>query len=249
MRRWNVAPSNFRAHLEYFTEAGYSTFTVSEFARRLRSTEPTFPDRSVVITFDDGDASIAEHAASILADTASAATVFVSTAYVGGSTAWLGPGNQAPFMDWHDIVALDRSGVEIGSHSHHHLALDELDPETARREIRTSQQLLGDQLGHRVTSFAYPFGYHDTTVKQMVAAADFHCACAVKNTLSGTDDDHFAIARILVENDPDVDTLRAVIASTPSLRLRELPSTRVWRQVRRTRSRLRSPAVDDRVAP
>ena len=48
-------------------------------------------------------------------------------------------------------------------------------------------------------------------------------------------------------DDPDVDGLRQVIASAPSMRLHERPATRVWRQVRRTRSRLRPAAADDRI--
>ena len=247
LRRWNVTPAHFRDHIAYLTDAGYTSFTIAEYARLLQSAEPTLPERAVVITFDDGFADFRDSALPILLDHGVAATLFVSTAYVGRTSGWLGPDNLSAFLGWDDLVAIDRAGVEIGSHSHRHVALDELARAEARQEIERSRELLTAHLGHTVTSFAYPFGYHDAAVKQLVAAADFLDACAVKNTLSGVGDDRFAIGRILVEDDPDVDGLRQVITSAPSMRLHERPATRVWRQVRRTRSRLRPAAADDRI--
>jgi len=61
---------------------------LSEAARRLASGEP-LPPRAVAVTFDDGHRDNHTHAFPILRETAVPATIFLSTAYIGGrATFW-----------------------------------------------------------------------------------------------------------------------------------------------------------------
>ncbi|HET8914954.1 MAG TPA: hypothetical protein VFM91_04550, partial [Propionibacteriaceae bacterium] len=91
-----------------------------------------------------------------------------------------------------------------------------------------------------VDSFAYPHGYHDREVRQMVVDSGFVSASAVKDALSHAEDDGFALARVTVKSDFDQTKIDQVLAGIGLARARrgERWRTRGWRHVRRWTYRL-----------
>jgi peptidoglycan/xylan/chitin deacetylase (PgdA/CDA1 family) len=93
--------------------------------------------------------------------------------------------------------------VEIGSHTISHPSLSQQSAEVQTNEIRGSKARLEEILGHRVTSFAYPYGglshYTNRTVV-IVREAGFEWACSnfPGSVRSGTD--HWQLPRFLVRN-------------------------------------------------
>jgi peptidoglycan/xylan/chitin deacetylase (PgdA/CDA1 family) len=237
MREWAITPEVFREHLEFLAAEGYESLTVTDYVRRLLAPKPSLPERLVVITFDDGFADFTTGAAPALADTGMAATLYVSTAYVGETSTWLGPDGEQPMLSWAAIADLAAQGIEIGAHSHQHRALDELDRATAQIEIVQSKQLLEEQLGALIESFAYPHGYHTRAIKDMVRFAGFSSACGVKHALSGPGDDPYGIARIMVPGDATVEELDRLMRGLSRAPRRERLQTKAWRAVRRARAR------------
>jgi peptidoglycan/xylan/chitin deacetylase (PgdA/CDA1 family) len=126
--------------------------------------------------------------------------------------------------------------VECGAHSHSHPQLDTLSPVAARDEIVRSKTILENHLGRQVSTFSYPYGYYSSTVRQIVQQAGYSSACAVKHAMSAITDDRFALARIIVEADTDVESLGRLLAGE-GLRvapIRERVQTKGWRLVRRS---------------
>jgi peptidoglycan/xylan/chitin deacetylase (PgdA/CDA1 family) len=239
LRDWAVTPFQFREHLQRLGDAGYTTLTVTEYVDRLSSGSP-LPDRFVVITFDDGFADFERHAAPALADAGMTATLYVSTAYVGGRSTWLGPDGEQPMLTWDAIRDLAASGIEMGPHSHHHWALDELDLADAANEIVRSKQVLEHELGRATPSFAYPHGYHTRRIQDVLRVNGFRSACGVKHASSSTDDDVFALARIIVPPDGSGGDLLTLIDELPCAPTHPRLRTGAWRVVRRTRARRRA---------
>jgi peptidoglycan/xylan/chitin deacetylase (PgdA/CDA1 family) len=142
-------------------------------------------------------------------------------------------------MTLSQLAASDRWGIEIGAHSDTHAQLDLLAEKSALREIESSKAFLEDALGHRVRSFAYPHGYYDERIAAIVRQAGFDSACAVKNALSSTQDDQFALARLTVRASTSAEQLsrwlhgRGAALASPHQRLR----TRAWRHYRRLTQR------------
>jgi peptidoglycan/xylan/chitin deacetylase (PgdA/CDA1 family) len=237
MKDWSITPDGFREHLAFLASEGYETLTVSEYAQRLRAPAWSSSERVAVITFDDGFADFATEAAPALYDAGMQATLYVSTAYVGDRSTWLGPDGEMPMLDWSQIADLYAAGIEIGAHAHHHLPLDELDRATAQIEIVQSKNLLEDKLGARIESFAYPHGYHSRAVKEMVRLAGFTSACGVKHALSGPGDDLYAIARIMVPSDATAHDLGGLMHNLHRAPNHERVQTKAWRAVRRARAR------------
>jgi peptidoglycan/xylan/chitin deacetylase (PgdA/CDA1 family) len=242
MKEWSITPDAFREHLAFLASEGYETLTVTEYAERLRAPAWSSAERVALITFDDGFADFATEVAPALADAGMKGTLYVSTAYVGGRSTWLGPDGEQDMLDWTQINDLYNAGIEIGAHAHRHLALDELDRATAQIEIVQSKNLLEDQLGTRIDSFAYPHGYHSRALQEMVRLAGFTSACGVKHALSGPGDDLYALARIMVPGDASAHDLGALMHNLHRAPRHERVQTKAWRTVRRARAR-RSPQL------
>lgn len=185
---WSVDVVDFRRDMEQVVASGRTTLTAAAYGAGLRG-ETTLPPSPLLITFDDGFADSLDVAAPILAELGLAATVFVTTGYLGRER-MLSPAGLR------ELAAVD--GVEIGSHSVSHPHLDVIRGERSRHEIEESKRGLEELLGRAVESFAYPHGSHRGLTRAQVAAAGYRTAHAVKNQLSHTGDDDLAVARFTV---------------------------------------------------
>jgi peptidoglycan/xylan/chitin deacetylase (PgdA/CDA1 family) len=211
---------------------------MGELLRRLDAGE-TLPERTVVVTFDDGFADFAAAAWPALRARALPATLYVTAGTIGGCSRWLAPlgAGDTPMLDARQLRDLADEGCELGAHSMTHPQLDCLTLPAAAREITDSKDVLEQLLGQRVDSFAYPHGYHSRHVKDLVADAGYTSATAVRNALSHADDDRYAIARVTITADYDAARLERVLTGhgVPRAHGREKLRTAVWRQARRFR--------------
>jgi peptidoglycan/xylan/chitin deacetylase (PgdA/CDA1 family) len=117
----------------------YHTLTVSELEAFARGESPALPERSIVLTFDDGMASVWTVALPLLRKHGFRATVFlipgkmregdaprptledVWSGRVGAGTVGNEDTSAEPLATWREIAALDASGIiECGSHTTHH---------------------------------------------------------------------------------------------------------------------------------
>ena len=206
---FTVKPEVLYRHLDLIAALGCQPLTVTEMADRLQPGR-AWPDRPVVITFDDGFADVASVVAPALAARGFPATVYVTTgALSAGPTCTPHRLPQAAMLRWDQLSALEAGGIELGAHTLTHPPLDILPEGMACTEIKDSKVVLEDALGHPVRSFAYPHGHHDRRVTTLVRQAGFDSACAVKNALSSGTDDPFALSRL------------TVLASTPEATLEQ----------------------------
>jgi peptidoglycan/xylan/chitin deacetylase (PgdA/CDA1 family) len=112
-----------------------------------------------------------------------------------------GPGERA--LRREEIAKLAAGGlVEIGAHTVSHPRLAELAPEARDREVRESQAFLGDLVGRRVTSFAYPHGRHDAATRRILVESGFERACTSRAGTVRPHGDPLELPRVAV---PDCD--------------------------------------------
>lgn len=87
------------------------------------------------------------------------------------------------FMTLEQAHALQAQGNEIAGHTLDHVNLPTLSPEEMRRQICDDRDaLLAD--GFAVTSFAYPFGAENETVREIVASCNYNSARDVGGLVS-----------------------------------------------------------------
>ena len=236
-KQFVVSPALFEEHMAFLYQHGYTPMTVTQLINAFAQATSTFPERPVVITFDDGFADFLTDALPILKQYSFPATLYVPTAFVGGTSRWLQRERETarPMLTWDQLIEVSKSGVECGAHSHSHPQLDMLPSSIAYDEIMICKQLLEGHLNMHVTSFAYPFGYYTKNVQKLVKAAGYTSACAVKHALSSVTTDRFALARRIVKANTDLDAFAALLSPRGSLTMATMymrARTPVWKLVR-----------------
>jgi peptidoglycan/xylan/chitin deacetylase (PgdA/CDA1 family) len=224
---FTVTPARFAEHVEAIAASGRVGLTISEYARALRG-ERALPARAVAVTFDDGFAD------TLAAVEALRARGLTSTVYITSSR--LDDASGITSAAAREIAA---SGAEIGAHSVTHPHLDELPLAAAAQEIGEGKHALEQRLELSIDTFAYPHGAHDQHVRGAVIDAGFRSAVAVKNALSHSHDDPFALARITIMGDTPISTVLAALdgRGAPIAWSGERYRTRAFREYRRLRRR------------
>jgi peptidoglycan/xylan/chitin deacetylase (PgdA/CDA1 family) len=192
-----VHPELFRAHLDAVVSSGVRTVTVSELVREL--TAPTGDERLVALTFDDGFASVAEHASSLLVSRGLTATVFCVAGHIGGRNDWASESNRsfgAPLASAEQILGLAAAGLEIGSHGFFHAAAGELPAAELQRELVESREVLEQLTGREVASYAYPYGAPPHRAARQLVEQTYDSACTTRIAAVGQRPDVHALPRV-----------------------------------------------------
>jgi peptidoglycan/xylan/chitin deacetylase (PgdA/CDA1 family) len=176
-----VPPSLFAEHVAVIASSGLPVLTVGELADRLRDGE--LPERAIVMTFDDGFASVARDAAPRLLERGLRATVFCVAGRLGGTNAWPTgrPGAvEVALAGAHDLTRLAADGFEIGAHGMEHSPLDTEEAEEIRREVVEAATALEHAVGTAPRSFAYPYGAGPSKAAARVVSETYAAACTTR---------------------------------------------------------------------
>ncbi|GHO83172.1 hypothetical protein KSZ_11780 [Dictyobacter formicarum] len=227
--------------MSYLDAHGYTPITVTHFVQSHANNVDALPERPVILTFDDGFADFLTHAIPILQKYNFTATLYVSTAFLDGTSLWLSREGESKrrTLTRDELRQIDTYGIECGGHSHHHPQLDMLPPHVAQEEIVTCKDSLEQTLGHQVYSFAYPFGYYTSQIRQCVYAAGYTSACAVRHMMSSEQTDPFALARLWVKPTTTPDVFGQLLEGVGQSALQTFylqVRTPVWRAIRRCSS-------------
>jgi len=156
----------FAAQMGFLARFGYRVLSLDQALGVLRGERPA-PPRAVVLTFDDGYDNFADHALPVLQRHGFPATVYAISGWLGRRAEWFAkdPGRPIPtLMSAARLRGIQDAGITIGSHTHSHARLAEVDARTKRDELTRSKSMLEDALGVPVQHLCYPFGSfdHDT---------------------------------------------------------------------------------------
>ena len=158
-----IPPEKFKEDMDYLKENGYYTLTLDEAYSFLSENKPV-PEKSVVITFDDGYENNYTTAYPILKELNFKATIFVITSYIDTNPA---------FMKSAQLRELDKNGIAIESHTiTHPEALMKLTYQEQLQELKGSKEALEGMLSKQVNYLAYPYGVMGVNIdKNTVKAA------------------------------------------------------------------------------
>jgi peptidoglycan/xylan/chitin deacetylase (PgdA/CDA1 family) len=171
-------PRTFRATMASLHDTGHRALPLLQALDCLNRGMP-FPDRSFVITFDDGFESVYSEAFPLLQQYGWPATVFLTVGAHGtrSRTERLPSLDGRQMLSWVEAAEMLRGGVTFGAHTLTHPDLTRLPASRVEVEVRESKSIIEDALATRVAAFAYPFGRHDGRCREIVRD-HFACACA-----------------------------------------------------------------------
>jgi glycosyltransferase involved in cell wall biosynthesis/peptidoglycan/xylan/chitin deacetylase (PgdA/CDA1 family) len=244
---YNVPPARFRAQLQGLRERGYQFWPLGRALEQHAAGRPFLP-KTVVLTFDDGYASVFTQAWPVLRALNIPATVFLATAFLDRDQPF-------PFDDWgvthQDRVPgealrpmttaqcreLARSGlIELGAHTHTHQDFrhraDDFD-----LDLRTCVDLLRRRFDLDDIAFAFPYGkpslgYADRDLVEAARRVGVTCGLTTEDVVVPPHADPFAWGRFNVYAFDTAATVAAKLAGwyswAPTLQV--LAAGRRWSQ-------------------
>lgn len=186
----------FADALRAWAGRGYRAAGLDEVVDSLRRGR-SLPDRTIVLTFDDGYRSVYETAFPLIHDLGWSATAYLTVGRGGQRR----PEDTLPSIDgrdmlsWRQIVEMHEHGIGFGAHSLTHPDLRRLPDDEVTSEIQDSGAVIEDCLGSRVGTFAYPYGLFDRRAYD-AARTRYESACTVRLGLVRAADDPHALPRV-----------------------------------------------------
>jgi peptidoglycan/xylan/chitin deacetylase (PgdA/CDA1 family) len=203
-RRLTVAPETFAAEMHWLRSRGYHPLRQLQLFDALERGAP-LPPRPIMITFDDGYRDVLANAVPVLERYRFPATAYVITARISGP--------DPSFLTWGELTALEQSGVEIGSHTVHHLDLASLSEPEAWAELSESRRVLEQHLHHPVQWLAYPDGSEDAQTVALARQAGYVLAMTTRPGSLQSGSDPLELRRIEVLDTTGVRGLAALLGS------------------------------------
>ena len=111
------------------------------------------------------------------------------------------PDRQRLMLNWAEVMKLQELGVEIGSHTHTHQILTNLDKEDLREQLTHSKELIEIRTKVKCRYFAYPNGDRKDFDKQaivIIKESGYECALTLNIGCNLPGSDFFQLKRIPV---------------------------------------------------
>lgn len=181
-----ISIEDFDRQMTFLHQHGYTCITPDQLLTSIQTNIP-LPDKSVLITFDDGYQNVYTNAFPILKKYGFTATVFIVTDVVG---------NDKWYLTWEQVKEMREAGLVFGSHTLSHVDLTSVFPAEALFQLEKSKDGIEWRLKTPVTYLAYPGGAYNRQIIDLVRQAGYKAAFTVDFGRVGEASDIYALERI-----------------------------------------------------
>lgn len=182
MGGYNLHPKLLEEQFRFLKAAGYKTVRLDQFYAYINGQKPSdFPDKPILLTFDDGSKTHAEVLVPLLKKYGFTAAVFIYPSIISSGKKY--------YMTWDQLKgALDSGVLDLGSHTLYHPKLPTMSRAFIRKQLLESKQILETKTGRKVIDLAYPFGLFDPRVIEEAKSIGYRMAFTVNpgKNLPGT---------------------------------------------------------------
>jgi peptidoglycan/xylan/chitin deacetylase (PgdA/CDA1 family) len=173
LSKYSIRADRFNAHLRYLKRHDWHTVLF----RELQNVS-VLPEKTVVLTFDDGYVDNYEGAFLPLVESKINATWFITTDCIGKHSHWTGSlSPQTQMLTVEQLFQMEKAGMEIGSHTCSHPDLTTLSYQQQLDEMTKSKLILESIIHSKISSFAYPYGKYNADSIVAVKDSDYQMAC------------------------------------------------------------------------
>jgi peptidoglycan/xylan/chitin deacetylase (PgdA/CDA1 family) len=200
-----LPPSLFEAQMRWLAGSGRPVIPLAALLGGPR------PDRSVVLTFDDGCDTDAAVAAPLLAALGLPAAFFVNPGRIGR------PG----YLSWDEIRDLAARGFDVGSHGLDHSLLGDLPEPELRRQLVESKRRLEEKLDRRIDALSLPGGSGGSRALRAARAAGYRLVLGSRPGLARGAGSEAVLPRFAIRRDHGIEWVRAAVEQRELFRLRQ----------------------------
>lgn len=209
-----VSKVSFEAQMQFLKTNGYTVISMERFFDFLDH-QTILPDKSVVITLDDGWRSAYEIAYPILRKYQFPATFFVYTDLIT---------NTQKTLSWEMLNEMSKNGISLENHSKTHMNYAELSEdtsladhfETIQKDLVDSDQIIRAKTGKKSRYFAYPYGETNSLITALLQKQGYRGALTVEQGGNPFFIDPFQVHRTMVFGNWDLAQFKKKIETKSS---------------------------------
>lgn len=206
-----VTTTLFETQLKWLQDNGYSVIPLSTLVDYLHGKHPPPPEKSVVITVDDGHRSVYDQMLPIVRRHQIPITLFIYPSAIS---------NASYALTWSQLAELQQTGLfDIQSHTlwspNFKKERKKLPPETYRKfvkdQLEKSKAILEKKLQKTVDILAWPFGIYDDYLAQAAKEAGYVAAFSIDRRHADGSENLMSQPRYLMLNKDGTTGFAAII--------------------------------------
>jgi peptidoglycan/xylan/chitin deacetylase (PgdA/CDA1 family) len=235
----HISKVDFEKQMIWLYENKYQIITIAEMLQFIQRRR--IPQKSVVLTFDDGYESLLTNATPILEKFKFSATIFLLTGAVGKKTyaefntqQIAFPDNDRP-LSWSQLRTMEDSGWDVQSHSHNHYIHNIISESALEKEMRNSKDEIEYNLQRKVAFYCYPFGSYNTKCLQLLKTVGYKAAFSVHPGMAKDNSDIRRLPRIEINRYTDLDCFKRKVETGFDGNLNKLKSSFKYAVYKNTR--------------
>jgi len=207
---YSVRPRDFAQQLDWLCARGYRTLRFDQLlalngdpdspCSRTRKQDP-LPDKAIVLSFDDGDASNRSVALPLLRARRMVAEFCITSDFIG----------RRGMLSANDVRALARAGMGVQSHGRTHRLLEDLDELTLDSELTLSKHRLEALCERPVSVLALPGGRGGPRERDAALRAGYSRVLTSVPGVNREPLSHPVCERIAITRDMDMEEFAALV--------------------------------------
>lgn len=198
-----IPKEKFEEEMKYLKDNDYTTLTLDELYDFLINNR-SVPEKSVVLTFDDGYKDNFTDMYPIIKKYGFKATIFIITDLVD---------KNAAYLTLEELLELDKNGIDIESHTTNHDDLSTLSYKNQLKTLRNSKEFIEKTLNKKVNYIAYPFGKYNKNTIKAAKEAGYTMALSTSGRWSDKEDGIYSLDRVFISGFHDLKTFEERITN------------------------------------
>ncbi|MEM7100941.1 MAG: polysaccharide deacetylase family protein [Pseudomonadota bacterium] len=207
-QRLEVTAKAFRTQLQYLRDNQFNVLSMTQVEEILQG-KRELPPKAIVLTIDDGYASVYDVALPIVREFGFPVTLYVYTDFVGGGAA----------LSWSQIKELQATGLfDIQSHSKSHSSLSRLEQDKSEvdyhqrvlDELVQSKRALERRLGNDTWQISYPYGNTSDALPQLMQETGYRLGFTVTRGDNTVYTDPAFLYRTMIYGDHNLEDFKQI---------------------------------------
>jgi peptidoglycan/xylan/chitin deacetylase (PgdA/CDA1 family) len=207
----DLTPKQLEEQFRFFQEQGYQPLTATQLLDYQENATP-FPEKPLVLTFDDGPLSNYTYVFPLLKKFGWQATFFIYPKVIAEKS--------KTQLTWGQLREMAAAGMDIQSHSLSHPFLTSINAagkerysKWLNRELRESKKIIENHLHKKVTLLAYPYGWFNNYVEKRCRRSGYRAVFTINYGVNRIMPERFRFDRFVMNGNMSQSVLKSLLTA------------------------------------
>jgi peptidoglycan/xylan/chitin deacetylase (PgdA/CDA1 family) len=209
----DLTPEQLQRQFQYFRDAGYQPITATEMLN-CKEDPGSFPEKPLVLTFDDGPLSNYTIVFPLLKKYGWKATFFIYPKVIAKKS--------KTQLTWNQLRKMAAAGMDIQSHTLSHPFLTSIDAagkerysKWLKRELQESKRIIEANLKRKVDLLAYPYGWFNKYVEKRCFRWGYRAVFTINYGVNRVEPKRVRFDRFVITNNLSLGILKSFLTAKP----------------------------------